>query len=325
MELPDLLAWPERSDIPGMLFRRLISRHALVGIEGLSRAEQVLWLVVEATEEVANGGVDQLLSNSSGDRVGLVPAALIELGFGELGDSFAKALRQLPAGTERSNSDRSRARLLSPTRSSAEERGPIPAGARDEFTALEQQLSAAHDGLMRALVEWILARQDQFTLTNAGLCAFRPVDIPADLPLDELFGPGVPNDVVVPSLYVRWAGRGGPLGSLERELQTAIHAFAEISDEGPFSYFFSKQGGDAIRAHEGLENAGALLAARVLEKALATFPWSAELKGRRAALASMDADAKAALAKLQWEMDDLREPTLESIVTCARKNRASLR
>jgi|GEM_PF-7066408 hypothetical protein len=306
MELPDLLAWPERSDIPGMLFRRLISRHALVGIEGLSRAEQVLWLVVEATEEVANGGADQLLSNSSGDRVGLVPAALTELGFRDLGDAFQKALRHLPAGAERS-------------------KRTIPPAARDEFTALEQQLSAAHDELMRALVEWILARQDQFTLTNAGLCAFRPVDIPADLPLDELFGPGVPNDVVVPSLYVRWAGRGGPLGSLERELQTAIHAFAEISDEGPFSYFFSKQGSDAIRAHEGLENAGALLAARVLEKALATFPWSAELKGRRAALASMDADAKAALAKLQWEMDDLREPTLESIVTFARKNRASLR
>lgn len=306
MELPDLLAWPERSDIPGMLFRRLISRHALVGIEGLSRAEQVLWLVVEATEEVANGGADQLLSNSSGDRVGLVPGALTELGFRDLGDTFQKALRHLPGGAERS-------------------KRTIPPAARDEFTALEQQLSAAHDGLMRALVEWILARQDQFTLTNAGLCAFRPVDIPADLPLDELFGPGVPNDVVVPSLYVRWAGRGGPLGSLERELQTAIHAFAEISDEGPFSYFFSKRGSDAIRAHEGLENAGALLAARVLEKALATFPWSAELKGRRAALASMDADAKAALAKLQWEMDDLREPTLESIVTFARKNRASLR
>jgi hypothetical protein len=80
MDLVDLLEWPHRADVPGMLFRRLISRHALVGIDRMTRAEQVLWLVFELCGEVSNGGLDQFFSNSSGDRARLVPGALRELG-----------------------------------------------------------------------------------------------------------------------------------------------------------------------------------------------------------------------------------------------------
>ena len=93
MDLQDLLAWPRRLDVPGMLFRRLISRHSTRGILGMSRAEQVLWLVFELCGEVSNGGVDQFFGNSSGERASLVPSALRELGQNALADSLEKSLR----------------------------------------------------------------------------------------------------------------------------------------------------------------------------------------------------------------------------------------
>jgi len=311
MELQDLLAWPEPSDIPGMLFRRLISKHSLIGIEAMTRAEQVLWLVFELGGELSSGGLAQFFTNSSGDRAHLVPEALQELGFPELASALAQTLKQFPPQADREERVAALARLSAPVKA--------------QFAAVEKQLTAANDAVLLKLVEWISSRPTDFTLTNAGLCAFRPVEIPPTLPLAELFGPGVPNDVIVPALYVRWAGRTTPLASVERELQVAIHAFGEISDEGPLSYFFSTRGSNAVRAHEGLETVGASAAARVLEKALASFSWSADVKTRRSELKRLDADARAALAKLQWEMDELREPTLEALVSYARKNRASLR
>ncbi len=310
MDLPDLLAWPSRTDIPGMLFRRLISKHALVGLDAMTRAEQVLWLVFELCGEVAAGGLDQFFSNSSGDQAALVPAALRELGHPALADAFARTLGHFEVDADR----QARHAALS----------VLKAPARAELAAVEKQVDAEAEVLLLNLAAWIGAHQAEFSLANAGLAAFRPVEIPAELPLEEVFAEGVPNDAAIPALYIRWAGRTTPLSAVERELQWAIHAFGEVSDEGPVSYFFCTRGRDARRARQALEAAGAEAAARVLDQALALFPWTEEVEPRRAALAVLPVDTRAALGKLQWEMDALREPTLEALVAHARKHRASL-
>ena len=293
MDVPDLIAWPHHLDVPGMLFRRLLSKHALVGLEGMTRPEQVLWLVFELCEEIANGGLAQYFGNSSAERAELVPEALLELGFAPL----ARAFRVVVASTRH------------------------PAALQ----AFEQQVDAVSEPLLSKLYAWVAARPSEFHFANAGLCAFRPVEIPPEFSLDEVFADGVPADAIIPALYIRWAARSTPLSAPERQLQLAIHAFAEISDEGPVSYFFSAEGSDAPQAKEALEAIGATEAARVLGKALSLFQWSADVATRRAALAALDVDARATLGKLQWDMDALREPTLEQLVAFARQHRSSLK
>lgn len=308
MDLVDLLEWPRRNEVPGMLFRRLISRHALVGLEGMSRAEQVLWLIFELCGEVSNGGIDQFFSNSAGDTAALVPGALRDLGHASLAAAFEKMAQGLPA-------DRGeRANVL----------GGLRLAKRAEFDALEQQVTDAIDALLLELVGWIAARPKEFQLANAGLCAFRPVDVPPDLKLDELFGPGVGAEEALPALYVRW-NTGRALSAEERTLRLALHAFGEISDEGPVSYFFCRRADEAIDAHRALEAVGATQAAKVMAKALAAFPFTADLLERRARLARLDPDRWAALAQLQWAMDDLRVPTLEALFNYAKAHRSALK
>ena len=45
---------------------------------------------------------------------------------------------------------------------------------------------------------------------------------------------------------------------------------------------------------------------------------------RRAALAGLSEDAVTKLRALQWELDDLRQPTIEALMAHARANRGSL-
>ncbi|MBL8910357.1 MAG: DUF4375 domain-containing protein [Archangium sp.] len=310
MDLADLLEWPTRADVPGMLFRRLISRHSLVGIDRMTRAEQVLWLVFELCGEVSNGGVDQFFANSSGDRGPLVPAALRDLGHPALASSFEKVAA--PFSGDRVE----RVELLR----------DVKGEQREAFERLENEINDATPPLLLELCGWIAARSGDFHLANAGLGAFRPVEIPPDLRLDEIFEEGISPEEGLPALYIRWAAR--PVESLssdERALQVALHAFGEISDEGPVSYFFCRRGNDALAARDALKRMGANEAAKVMDQALALFPFSDQLLDRRARLAKLDADTRAALGKLQWTMDDLRGPTTDALFAFARAQRASLK
>lgn len=310
MDLPDLLAWPRRLDVPGMLFRRLISRHATRGILGMSRAEQVLWLVFELCGEVSNGGVDQFFGNSSGERAPLVPGALRELGQHALADSLEKGLRHFsgaPAGLERFEV----VRQLAPS-------------ARAELEALGKQVDSATETLLVELTRWIEQHASEFTLSNAGLAAFRPVA--DDVELVELLSEELAPDLAIPTLYVRLAKRKTALSAVERALQVAIHAFGEISDEGGLSYLFSAKGKDAQEAAAALRQARANEAAAIVDRAISVLPapYPTDDGARRAALEGLSEDALTRLRALQWELDDLRQPTIEALMRFAREQRASV-
>jgi hypothetical protein len=189
--------------------------------------------------------------------------------------------------------------------------------------AAELELEAGAAAVNEALATWIVKRPGEFTLANAGLGAFRPVDIPAELPLDEVLADELPDDVVLPALFVRWAARPS-LSAFERGLSEAIYAFGEISDEGAFSYFFCARGSEATTAREVLRSAGATDAARVLDKALALVDFSEDVGRRRAMLDGLGDDKRTALSALQWELDSLREPTLAALAKFARTHRAAL-
>lgn len=312
MDLTDLLAWPRRADIPGMLFRRLISRHSTRGILGMSRAEQVLWLVFELCGEVSNGGVDQFFSNSSGERAPLMPAALRELGQAELAEALEHSLLLFPAGGDRPE----RHALVS----------ALSPPARAELEALGKRVDAASDALLLELGRWIESHAGEFTLSNAGLAAFRPVAFPHDVTLAEILSTDLAPDLAIPALYVRLAQRQTPLSPPERALQLAIHAFGEISDEGGFSYLFSSKGANAGESRAALEEADATDAAGIVERAMAVLPspYPRDDGVRRAALAVLSDDALMKLRALQWELDDLRQPTIEALMAWARMHRTSL-
>ncbi len=312
MDLPDLLAWPRRADVPGMLFRRLISRHSTRGILGMSRAEQVLWLVFELCGEVSNGGVDQFFSNSSGERAPLVPDALRELGQTELAAALERSLSHFPPAAARS------------------ERHLVVSGLSDaskaELTAMGQQVDAATDSLLVELGRWIEAHPTEFTLSNEGLAAFRPVSFPDDVTLEEILAPELAADLAIPALYVHLVRRKTAASKVARALRLAIHAFGEISDEGGLSYLFSSLGKHAAEASVALENADAPDAAAIVERAMSVLPapFAEDDAVRRASLAALDVDALARLSALQWELDDLRRPTIEALIRFARRERASL-
>ena len=311
MDLPDLLAWPRRADVPGMLFRRLISRHSTRGILGMSRPEQVLWLVFELCGEVSNGGVDQFFGNSSGERAPLVPAALRELGQSKLADAVERSLVHFPRGAGAELHE-----LVS---------GLSPA-ARTELESLGKQVDAATDTLLFELYKYIERHAAEFTLSNAGLAAFRPVSFPSDVTLKELLAVDLAPDLAIPALYVRLAQKKTPLASVERALQLAIHAFGELSDEGGLSYLFSSMGKYAPEAAAALEEADASDAAAIVERAMRvlTTPFPVDDTARRSALAALSEDALTRLSALQWELDDLRKPTIEAVMAWARVQRAEL-
>lgn len=311
MDLPDLLAWPRRADVPGMLFRRLISRHSTRGILGMSRAEQVLWLVFELCGEVSNGGVDQFFSNSSGERAPLMPAALRELGQPELATAFESGLSHFSSG---------------PRAERHEVISALSAQARSELEGLGTQVEASSETLLRELGRWIEQHQGEFTLSNEGLAAFRPVAFPEDVTLKEILAVELSADLAIPALYVRLARRKTALSPVERGLQLAIHAFGEISDEGGLSYLFSSLGKYAPEAAAALEAADAPDAAAIVERAMAVLPapYPPDDVARRAALGKLEVDALTRLSALQWELDDLRLPTIEALIAFARTQRASL-
>jgi hypothetical protein len=313
MDLPDLLAWPRRTDIPGMLFRRLISRHSTRGILGMSRAEQVLWLVFELCGEVSSGGVDQFFAASSGERAPLVPAALRELGQSQLASVFERSLRHFPTGPGRPELHE----LVS----------ALTPAARAELEAVGHQVEAANETLLLELVKWIEQRPTEFTLSNEGLAAFRPVAFPEDVTLAEILAPDLAPDLAVPALYVRLARRKTELSAAERSLQLAIHAFGELSDEGGLSYLFTSRAAHAPEAMAALEESDAPDAAAVLERAMAVLPtpYPKDDGARRAALAALSDDALTKLRALQWELDDLRRPTIEALMGYARAHRDSLK
>ncbi len=310
MDLPDLLAWPRRADVPGMLFRRLISRHATRGIHGMSRAEQVLWLVFELCGEVSSGGVDQFFGNSSGERAPLMPPALRELGQPELATSLERSLAHFQPGQGERHEVIS---ALSPQ-------------VRSELATLGHEVNAKTDALMADLVKWIEGHASEFTLSNEGLAAFRPVSFPEDVTLKEILAVDLAPDLAIPALYVRLTRRKTPLSAQERTLQLAIHAFGEISDEGGFSYLFCAKGKLAPEALAAFEEADAPDAAAIVERAMGVLPapYPEGDSSRREALAALSEDALTRLQALQWELDDLRRPTIEALIGYARKNRASL-
>ena len=312
MDLSDLLAWPRRTDVPGMLFRRLISRHSTRGILGMSRAEQVLWLVFELCGEVSSGGVDQFFATSSGERAPLVPAALRELGQPQLAAAFEKSLAHFPSGPGR--------------REPHEVVSALTPAARAELQTVGKQVEAANETLLLELVKWIEHHATEFTLSNEGLAAFRPVSFPSDVTLAEILAVDLAPDLAIPALYVRLARRKTPLFPVERALQLAIHAFGEISDEGGLSYLFTSKAANAPEAMVALEEADATDAAGVVERAIAVLPtpYPKDDAARRAALAALSEDAVTKLRALQWELDDLRRPTIEALMAYARANRASL-
>lgn len=304
MDLSDLLAWPRRADVPGMLFRRLIARQATRGLFGLTRAEQVLWLVVELCGEVSG---DEFFANSAGERAPLVPAALRELGRGELAEVFERSLRHFPRdGRERHEAVAS-----------------LSAAARAELSALAQQVEQLSDALMLDLVRWIDSHRDEFQLSNAGLAAFRPVTVPPSLGVEAIFE--LPPDVALPAFYVRASTRPA-ITSAARSLCLATHAFGEISDEGGVSYLFCGRASHAPEAKLAFEAAGATGAATILGKVMSALPtpYPIDPQRRRDALAALSEDALTKLRALQWELDDLRQPTLAALHGWARRHRASL-
>lgn len=278
----------------------------------MSRAEQVLWLVFELCGEVSNGGFDQFFSNSSGERAPLLPAALRELGQPELAVAVERSLAHFPSSLARVERHEVISALSEP--------------ARAELEALGKQVDAATEGLLLALGRWIEQHQGEFTLSNAGLSAFRPVSLPQDVTLEEILAVALPADLAIPALYVRLSQRTTPLSPTERALQVAMHAFGEISDEGGLSYLFCSLGKHAPEALAALEAADAPDAAAIVERAMSVLPapYPGDDKARRAALAQLSEDALTRLRALQWELDDLREPTIEALIAFARAQRASL-
>ena len=137
---------------------------------------------------------------------------------------------------------------------------------------------------------------------------------------------GLPPDLAIPALYVRLSQRTTPLSPTERALQLAMHAFGEISDEGGLSYLFSSLGKHAPEALHALEEADAPDAAAIVQRAMSVLPtpYPRDDQARRAALAQLSEDALTRLRALQWELDDLREPTIEALIAFARAQRASL-
>jgi hypothetical protein len=152
------------------------------------------------------------------------------------------------------------------------------------------------------------------------------VTFPADVTLKEVLATDLAPDLAIPALYVRLAQRKSPLSEVERGLQLAIHAFGEISDEGGLSYLFSTMGKHAPQARAALEEADATDAAAVVERAMKVLPppYPVDDVARRAALGSLSEDALTGLRALQWELDDLRRPTIEALIAFARKHQASL-
>lgn len=310
MDLSDLLAWPHRADIPGMLFRRLLPRHAVHGFIGLSRAEQVLWLVFELCREVADGGVDQFLGNSSGERAPLMPAALRELGQPALASALERGLRLLPQAP------------------GPHEHGAavssLSAEARAELQSLAQQLEDASEPLTAELVRWIEAHRGGFTLANAGLAAFPPVVLSPTEGLDRVLR--LSNEQAVPALYARIVDRpSGERSDEERAFVLAAQAFGEISDEGGVSYLFCTQAAHAPEAKSALVQMRATAAAQVIGRAIATMPapYPVATAARRAALASLSEDAQMKLRALQWELDELRAPTVLALMEWVREHRRS--
>lgn len=310
MDLSDLLAWPHRADIPGMLFRRLLPRHALHGLMGLSRAEQVLWLVFELSREVADAGVDEFFGNSSGERAPLMPAALRELGQPALATALERSLRLFPHApglTERHVVVAS----LSPE-------------SREELQALARQVEASSEMLTDALMQWIEAHRAGFTLANAGLAAFPPVSVPSTESVERLLR--LANDLVVPALYARIIDRpSGSRSEEERAFVLGAQAFGEISDEGGVSYLFCTQASFAPEAKSALVQMRASGAAQVLGRAIAMMPtpYPVNTAARRAALSALTEDAQMKLRALQWELDELRQPTVTALVEWVREHRRS--
>lgn len=296
MDLPDLLAWPRRAEVPSLVFRRLLTRQAVHGLDALSRPEQVLWLVFELCEEVASGGAAEFFAQSSGERAPLMPAALRELGDAAVAVALERCLAHVTAGKK------------------------PRASARPHLEALERAVTSAHDGLMRSLVDWFHRNAQQFTLTNAGLAAFRPVSVSEKTSVADLLASDLAPDALLPSLYVCWARAGQQLSAPELALQRAVQAFGEISDEGGFSYLFCERAREAPEARAALESAGAAEAGAIVGRVMAVLPapYPADTTLRRAALASLGEDALTRLQALQWEMDALRGPTLDSLAAAAR-------
>lgn len=310
MDLSDLLAWPHRADLPGMLFRRLLPRHAMHGLIGLSRAEQVLWLVFELCREVADGGVDQFFGNSSGERAPLMPAALRELGQPGLAAALERSLRLFPHAPGAAERHVTVSSL-----------GPE---ARAELQGLVRQIEEASEPLTAELVRWIEAHRGGFTLANAGLAAFPPVSVMPTEGLDRVLR--LSNELAVPALYARIVDRLGNAPSPEeRAFVLAAQAFGEISDEGGVSYLFCTQAAHAPEAKSALVQMRASGAAQIVGRAIATMPspYPVDPGARRAALAALSEDAQMRLRSLQWELDELRPPTVAALVEWVREHRRS--
>jgi hypothetical protein len=307
MDLSDLLAWPDRADLPGMVFRRLLPRHAVHGLAALSRAEQVLWLVFELCREVSDGGVDQLLADGAGERVALAPAALRELGQPDLAGALERVLRRVPPGLAAGPVD-------------------LEASLRAELEAFGRSVEASADIVTDQLSRWIDGHRGDFEVANAGLAAFAPVRVRSTEPLDRVLRMG--REQLVPALYARIVERpGGERTREERAFVLAAQAFGEISDEGGLSYLFCSQASHAAEAKSALVQMRASSAAQVVGRAMALLPspYPVETGARRAALAALSDDVQTRLRALQWELDELRDPTLAALVEWVHEQRRSFR
>ncbi len=300
MTLNDLLRCTPASAVPGAVFRRLITKHADLGLKALTPAERVLWVVFELCGELSNGGLHQYFANSSGNACQLVPRALERLG--RRGE--AKLLRAANAlFPEAVQPDRARRVVVL---------GQLSATQVATLERVERALDDATGALLEALGTWVRAQRADITFANGGLAGFRPVELPVDLRLSEVFAAN--PESALPALYVR-TRRVRHLPA--RQLSAALELIGEVSEAGAQVYWTSPLSARLPLAQGALRASKAKVALSALAPLL-RLPPLGSVRARAAQLQELRQSQQRRLAAVQWTLDEVRGPTLAALLDFAR-------
>lgn len=306
MNTRELIRCTPARALPGVVFRRLISKCASGGPDALTPKERVLWFAFELCGEVSNGGVDQFFSNSSGNTVRRLPKALRALALPRVAAVVERAIALFPTSVplEDRLARNEALRAFTPEQTQA-------------LQAIDDELTQAIDPVLRALTRWIKASPASFPLSNAGLAGFRPVTLPDDLRLDEVLARDVEPELALPALYVKLAG--APARSLrpaERQLFVALRLIGEVREDGLAPYLASALRTEFDEAVAALDAAGATSTAALLRDARSQAPARGPLKP-----SALSDDARSALASMQWQVDERSSEVLPALVAFAARHR----
>lgn len=126
---------------------RVFANEQRVGFGGLSRAEQVFWVIWALEGDVNNGGFSQYMFNSSGDQAALAPPALRAVGAEAAAEVCERFYAMLPDGAPARTQDERQAQLDAVAATLGEER------FEEVSIALEQRFYALEDDLRMRMIE----------------------------------------------------------------------------------------------------------------------------------------------------------------------------